>query len=142
MLIGGGERKQAWKDNNNQTAEPDDQLNPKEQQPMCKNINNHIMTNMEYYQHSWQRGMLTNGEYLLYLNFVAHRSFNDPTQYPIFPWIVQDFKYESLDLSNPMTYRDLGKPIGAHSPDKLDKFKSKYFEIINKQSTYTQFGGQ
>ena len=41
-----------------------------------------------------------------------------------------------------MTYRDLGKPIGAHSSDKLDKFKSKYFEIINKQSGYGQFGAQ
>lgn len=75
VLIGGGaaERKQAWKDN-----DPDaDQQ--KEPQPMCKNVNNHLLTNMEYYQHSWQRGMLTNGEYLLYLNFIAHRSFNDPT---------------------------------------------------------------
>lgn len=103
---------------------------------MCRYVNNHLFTNIEYYQHSWQRGMLTNGDYLLYLNFVAHRSFNDPTQYPVFPWVVQDYKFERLDLSNLMTFRDLGKPIGAHSSDKLDKFKSKYFEIINKQSGY------
>ena len=34
-----------------------------------------------------------------------------------------------------MTYRDLGKPIGALSADKLEQFKSKYFEIINKSSS-------
>ena len=85
-----------------------------------------------HYQEAWQRGMLSNGQYLLYLNFIAHRSFNDITQYPIFPWIVQDYKFEFLDLSSPMTFRDLSKPIGAHSTDKLETFKSKYFEIVNK----------
>jgi len=33
-----------------------------------------------------------------------------------------------------MTFRELGKPIGAHSAEKLETFKSKYFEIVNKQS--------
>ena len=78
--------------------------------------------------------MLSNGEYLLYLNFIAHRSFNDATQYPIFPWIVQDYKYEYLDLGKDITFRDLSKPIGAQSNEKLETFKSKYFEFVNKQS--------
>jgi hypothetical protein len=89
---------------------------------------------MDYYRDAWQRGMMSNGEYLLYLNFVAHRSFNDPTQYPIFPWVVKDYKYEYLDLSKDITFRDLSKPIGAQSSEKLETFKSKYFEIVNKQS--------
>ena len=78
--------------------------------------------------------MLSNGEYLLYLNFISHRSFNDVTAYPIFPWVVKDYKYEYLDLSKDTTFRDLTKPIGAQSTDKLETFKSKYFEIVNKQS--------
>lgn len=89
---------------------------------------------VDYYQDAWQRGMLSNGEYLLYLNFISHRSFNDVTQYPVFPWIVKDYKFGSLDLGNPMTFRDLSKPIGAQSNEKLESFKSKYFEIVNKQS--------
>jgi beige protein homolog 1 len=47
---------------------------------------------------------------------------------------VQDYKYEKLDLSKDITFRDLSKPIGAQSKEKLDTFKSKYFEIVNKQS--------
>lgn len=31
--------------------------------------------------------------------------------------------------------RDLSKQLGALSADKLEQFKSKYFEIINKSST-------
>lgn len=76
--------------------------------------------------------MISNGDYLLYLNFVGNRSFNDATQYPVFPWVVQDYKYEYLDLGKQMTFRDLGKPIGSQSSDKLESFKSKYFEIVNK----------
>lgn len=75
--------------------------------------------------------MLSNGDYLLYLNFIAHRSFNDPSQYPVFPWILQDYKY-NFDLVLENTFRSLSKPIGAQSSDKLDQFKSKYFEIVNK----------
>lgn len=57
--------------------------------PLCLNLQNHLFTSMlSYYQDAWRRGMLSNGEYLLYLNFIAHRSFNDLTQYPVFPWIV------------------------------------------------------
>ena len=85
-----------------------------QEEGLCKNKVD-IFDRLEYYQDAWQRGMLSNGDYLLYLNFIAHRSFNDLTQYPIFPWIVQDYKYEYLDLGKPFTFRDLGKPIGAHS---------------------------
>jgi hypothetical protein len=30
-------------------------------------------------------------------------------QYPVFPWIISDYSSESLDLSNPSSYRDLSK---------------------------------
>jgi len=64
---------------------------------------------------------------------MSHRSFNDLTQYPIFPWVIADYKNQAMNPSKEsITYRDLSKPIGALSPDKLEQFKSKYFEIINK----------
>lgn len=78
--------------------------------------------------------MLSNGDYLLYLNFIGNRSFNDLTQYPVFPWVISDYKNDTLNLSKDSVYRDLGKPIGALSEDKLEQFKSKYFEIINKSA--------
>ena len=61
----------------------------------------------------WQNGLISNLEYLLYLNSAADRSFNDLTQYPIMPWIIADYKSADLDLSNPSTFRDLSKPMGA-----------------------------
>ena len=54
---------------------------------------------------AWQRGRVSNRDYLLFLNLAAGRSFNDLTQWPVFPWILTDYTSEQLDLSNPATYR-------------------------------------
>lgn len=52
----------------------------------------------------------------------------------MFPFVIADYKNQVLDLNKQSTYRDLTKQIGALSEDKLEQFKSKYFEIINKSS--------
>lgn len=73
---------------------------------------------------------------MLWVNFIGNRSFNDLTQYPVFPWVLQDYKNERLNFAKEQTtFRDLSKPVGALNVDKLDQFKSKYFEIINKSSS-------
>ncbi|OIV89875.1 hypothetical protein TanjilG_18595 [Lupinus angustifolius] len=74
----------------------------------------------------WARWEISNFEYLMQLNTLAGRSYNDLTQYPVFPWILSDYSSESLDLSNPSSYRDLSKPIGALNPDRLKKFQERY----------------
>ncbi len=78
-------------------------------------IRNYEVMNVKQYQDWWVTGTITNGEYLLYLNFVANRSFNDLTQYPVFPWVIADYKNSHIDFEKggPFVYRDLGKPIGA-----------------------------
>ncbi|XP_010559117.1 PREDICTED: BEACH domain-containing protein C2-like [Tarenaya hassleriana] len=74
----------------------------------------------------WARWEISNFEYLMQLNTLAGRSYNDITQYPVFPWIISDYSSESIDLSNPSTYRDLSKPIGALNPERLKKFQERY----------------
>ena len=41
-----------------------------------------------------QRGEIDNFQYLMYLNTLAGRSYNDLMQYPIFPWIIADYDSE------------------------------------------------
>jgi len=94
---------------------------------------NQRVLDVRHFQDLWVVGSITNGEYLLYLNFVANRSFNDLTQYPVFPWVIQDFK--SAKLNGKTVYRDLSKPIGALNADKLEQYRSKYFEILNKATS-------
>lgn len=79
---------------------------------------------------AWQRGILSNFEYLLYCNTASGRSFNDLTQYPIFPWVVKDFTSNELDLRDVGSFRDLTKPIGALNPKRLGMFRDRYQEML------------
>ncbi|KAK1395990.1 Beach domain-containing protein b [Heracleum sosnowskyi] len=77
----------------------------------------------ETYKESWRRRDITNFEYLMRLNTLAGRTYNDLTQYPVFPWVLADYSSESLDFSKSSTFRDLAKPVGA-----LDSKRFKVFE--------------
>ncbi|KAJ2561203.1 hypothetical protein GGH12_004184 [Coemansia sp. RSA 1822] len=74
----------------------------------------------------WQRGELSNFDYLMSLNTVAGRSYNDLSQYPVFPWVIRDYTSKWLDLQNPKTYRDLSRPMGALSEKRLRQFIERY----------------
>ncbi|XP_068245244.1 WD repeat and FYVE domain-containing protein 3 isoform X2 [Palaemon carinicauda] len=78
--------------------------------------------------HRWVRGEISNFQYLMHLNTLAGRSYNDLMQYPIFPWVLADYTAEELDLTNPSTFRDLSKPMGAQTPDRLEQFEKRYRE--------------
>jgi len=73
-----------------------------------------------------QRGEISNFQYLMHLNTLAGRSYNDLMQYPIFPWILADYDSEELDLTDSSTFRDFSKPMGAQSPERLLQFKKRY----------------
>jgi hypothetical protein len=60
----------------------------------------------------WQRREISNFEYLMYLNTIAGRTYNDLNQYLIFPWILNNYDSPTCDLNSPTSYRDLSKPIG------------------------------
>ncbi|KAI3741242.1 hypothetical protein L1987_58913 [Smallanthus sonchifolius] len=77
----------------------------------------------------WARWEISNFEYLMQLNTLAGRSYNDITQYPVFPWILADYKSKHLDLANPSSYRDLSKPVGALNDERLKKFQERYYNF-------------
>ena len=74
----------------------------------------------------WRRRIISNFEYLIRLNTMAGRSFNDITQYPVFPWVIADYTSKVLDLTNPATFRDLKKPIGALNQSRLMEIMERY----------------
>ncbi|KAJ7394970.1 hypothetical protein BTVI_159275 [Pitangus sulphuratus] len=74
----------------------------------------------------WERGEISNFQYLMHLNTLAGRSYNDLMQYPVFPWILADYDSEELDLTNPKTFRNLAKPMGAQTEDRLAQYKKRY----------------
>lgn len=74
----------------------------------------------------WQKRKISNFEYIMALNHMAGRTFNDITQYPVFPWVLADYSSETLDLNDSRTFRDLTKPVGALNPDRLAALIERY----------------
>ncbi|KYN41948.1 Neurobeachin [Trachymyrmex septentrionalis] len=74
----------------------------------------------------WQRREISNFEYLMFLNTIAGRTYNDLNQYPVFPWVLTNYETKELDLSLPSNYRDLSKPIGALNPNRRAYFEERF----------------
>ncbi|KAK9368848.1 hypothetical protein V1509DRAFT_621646 [Lipomyces kononenkoae] len=79
----------------------------------------------------WVKGELSNFYYLMLVNTMAGRTYNDLTQYPVFPWVIADYTSEELDLTNPATFRDLSKPMGAQTPDREKEFRDRYQSLAD-----------
>ncbi|KAJ3434994.1 beige/beach-related [Anaeramoeba flamelloides] len=78
------------------------------------------------YTKMWKKRKISNFEYLMKLNTIAGRSYNDISQYPVFPWVLSDYTSETIDLNDPKVYRDLSKPMGALNEDRKIQFIEKY----------------
>ncbi|KAI9812298.1 MAG: hypothetical protein M1827_004747 [Pycnora praestabilis] len=74
----------------------------------------------------WIKGEMSNFHYLMLVNTMAGRTFNDLTQYPVFPWILADYTSEELDLTNPRVFRDLSNPMGCQTAERQAEFRDRY----------------
>ena len=92
---------------------------------------------------AWQRRQLSNFDYLMHLNTIAGRTFNDLAQYPVFPWILADYTSPTLDLHDESrwstTYRDLTKPVGALNPQRLANFLDRFHGMDKNDPTLPPF---
>ena len=57
----------------------------------------------------WQNHQISNFEYLMHLNTLSGRTFNDLSQWPVFPWVLTNYTSDTLDLTDPRNFRDLTK---------------------------------
>ena len=74
----------------------------------------------------WRRREMSNFEYLMTLNTLAGRSFNDLAQYPVLPWVIADYTSKRLDLGAPGALRDLSLPVGALNPARRSGLAERY----------------
>ena len=66
----------------------------------------------------------------MHLNTIAGRTYNDLSQYPVFPWILQDYTSDTLNLDDPSVFRDLSKPIGVVNPANEKEVREKYAHLL------------
>ncbi|KAM9310767.1 neurobeachin-like protein 2 isoform 2-T2 [Pholidichthys leucotaenia] len=87
----------------------------------------------------WVCREISNFEYLMQLNTIAGRTYNDLSQYPVFPWILCDYTSPILDLENPSVFRDLSKPIGVVNPCHAHNVREKYESFEDPAGTTDKF---
>lgn len=83
------------------------------------NFSKYGFTNM------WLNNEISNFEYLMLINTFAGRTFNDLGQYPVFPWVLQDYTSPTINLRDAKVFRDLRKPIGALNEERLQIFQER-----------------
>ena len=102
--------------------------------------NDLIYSCIDVIQSNWLTRKISSLAYLMFLNIYGNRSYRDPTQYPIFPWLITN--YENTELLNNITdinkikeillenySRDLNCPMGMLTLDEKGK---------NRRNSYIQ----
>ncbi|EAU86631.2 hypothetical protein CC1G_07289 [Coprinopsis cinerea okayama7 len=88
----------------------------------------------------WQAREISNFTYLSILNQISGRTPSDATQYPIFPWVLSDYTSTTLDLTDPASYRDLSKPMGALSPERRQAAETRYSNLQSVEEEPFHYG--
>ena len=86
----------------------------------------------------WKNWKITNFEFLMWLNIFSNRSYNDLSQYPVFPWILSNYT-DPLQFgqnTDENIYRDLACPMGMleinqESIKRKDLFLEMYDTLKN-----------
>ena len=107
-----------------------------------KNITDDVIgyTTLHTYDHcydlkaiinEWKTHNISTFEYLMYLNIYSNRSYNDISQYPVFPWIISEYETKITNDS----YRDLSLPMGmltinAKSEERKDNYIDNYNTML------------
>lgn len=63
------------------------------------------------------------------LNLYSGRTYNDLSQYHVFPWVITNFRAERVDrgyLEDRGNFRDLGKPMGELNQARFEEYMSRY----------------
>ncbi|NXB55189.1 NBEL2 protein, partial [Struthidea cinerea] len=88
----------------------------------------------------WVLREISNFEYLMQLNTIAGRTYNDLSQYPVVsPCVPRYYVSETLDLTNPAVFRDLSKPIGVANERHARDVKEKYESFEDPTGTVDKF---
>ena len=99
------------------------------------NMNTKVKDRVEECIAKWRQGG-SNFQLIMDLNQLAGRTFNDLMQYPVFPFVLNDYTSNELNLSNSKSFRDLSLPLPAQSEEGRNKLWENYNET-ERELMYT-----
>ncbi|XP_030854756.1 lysosomal-trafficking regulator isoform X5 [Strongylocentrotus purpuratus] len=89
---------------------------------------------------AWRLGQMTNFEYLTQLNKLGGRSFNDLMQYPVFPFVLNNYIDEKIDLTTEKCFRDLTKPVAVQNKDRVERYMENYKALLEEYDKNHRMG--
>ena len=84
----------------------------------------------------WSNGFLNTFSYIMILNTLSGRTYNNLAQYPVYPWILKDYYSKEIDLNESETYRDLSYPIYAQDKETRENLQLKYESFEENENKY------
>ena len=94
----------------------------------------------------WQNYNISSLEFLMWLNIYSGRSFDDLNQYPVFPWLISNYKIDKLNQEEDL--RNLNLPIGMlelnqQGVKRKNNFIQYYENLKNEfEDNYPEFDYQ
>ena len=113
---------------------------------------------------SWKDWEISNFEFIMWLNIYGNRSFNDLSQYPVFPWLLNNYEDPIIEESTPIEnnpdnkknnegeisenenipkskYRDLSLPMGMmdcteEAKNRKNVFLQSYLNLKKDKNSY------
>ena len=81
----------------------------------------------------WKEWKITNYELLMWLNIYGNRSFNDLSQYPVFPWVLSNYqdllKKDQFNDEQKYNLRDMSIPMGMMAIDEKSEQRKELFML-------------
>ena len=96
--------------------------------------NNNEYSSIINIQNLWKNNKISTLEYLMWINIYGNRSFRDITQFPVFPWIIDNYRTNTFeDIINNGSFRNFELPMGMMALDKKGKERQRnyIFNYIN-----------
>ena len=92
--------------------------------------NNKDYKNISEIKDLWKNNKISTLEYIMWINIYGNRSFRDVAQYPVLPWILNDYSLNNFDsIINLNSIRNFNLPMGMMNLDeKSNQRKEGYIE--------------
>ena len=92
--------------------------------------NNRDYKNINSIKELWKNNKISSLEYIMWINIYGNRSFRDTAQYPVFPWILNDYTLNNVEnITNLNAIRNFNLPMGMMAFDeKSNMRKEGYIE--------------
>ena len=88
--------------------------------------NNKEYSSISNVQDLWKLNKISTLEYLMWINIYGNRSFRDPGQYPVFPWLLTNYEYNTYEeLKNNPEIRDFNLPMGMLCKNEKGKARQE-----------------